>query len=285
MKLAKITSIVSVALLFSAMVPSVFAESTYTAETNHTCSYQTCMDIVEDAMEQYAIDVPNVDEYKAYVWTYTQDNSFSAEQLQREFQETFGRSSANKAQYSAGEQDTVANCAEEVIEVLNEINTENHTNYVLGAGSFDERAKYVVSLSLDRDTFKSKLENELLSNQQGELVEKLRIEDPDENSTIASPLSIHEQITQHSSAILYNSISGSNTIATGDLTSIIFSATGNPGSYIYESFIGCNMDYGAATGGGFEYGNLRETETIMTVHGYIGLSYVTGQMRFSLKNL
>lgn len=285
MKWMKITSVVSAALLCASVVPHAFAASTPTEAEDQTCSYQTCMDIVEDAMEQYAIEVTDTEEYKAYIWEYTQENAFTAERLQQEFQQEFGNAAEEQAQYEARQQDVTVNCAEEVLEALNEINAENNANYLLGAGSFEDRQAYLDAISLDRNTFKAQLEAELLNGAQGEMAENLWITAPEESVIIPSPLSVRETINQTSAAVL-SGPGGKSTIAQGTLTSIVFSATGNAGSYIYERIVEYKaISYGEATNGTYTYGPTGSNTTTMTLSGYMGFTQVNGQMAFSVANM
>ena len=141
------------------------------------CTQWQCERIVDRAVAEYGIEVPDTADYKAYVWQETQAQGLTARQLKAWFAADFADAPARKALNDARTADEFVNTAGEAMAVLQRINAERYKNYQLGAGKFAARADYLDTLQLDKAAFKAQLERELDEGTTGGLVERLGIED------------------------------------------------------------------------------------------------------------
>lgn len=141
------------------------------------CTQGQCDRIVDRAVAEYGIEVPDITDYKAYIWEETQAQGWTARQLKAQFAADFADAPARKALNEARAADEVVNTAGEAMAVLQEINAEQYKNYQLGVGDFAARADYLDTLQLDKPSFKAQLERELDEGTTDGLVERLGIED------------------------------------------------------------------------------------------------------------
>ena len=141
------------------------------------CTKAQCDRIVDSAVAEYSIEVPDIADYKAYIWEETQAQGLTARQLRAQLAAAFADAPARKALNDARAADEVVNTAGEAMAVLQEINAERYKNYQLGTGEFAARADYLDTLQLDKAAFKAQLERELDEGTTGGMVARLWIED------------------------------------------------------------------------------------------------------------
>lgn len=271
--------LLSVTMAFSVAAMGVAAEE----NVQEVCTQEQCETIVETAVEQYKIEVPTVEEYKAYIWEMVQEDGLSAEQLEKMLKESYKDAAERKALNDARAADTTINSAKEAKAALDEINKEEHTCYNLGVGPFAEKADYLDTLQLNKEAFKAQVKEEVANGVTNGIVGHLGIEDYNEKIPAVSPRSVREDISQQSTGILMNEKTGDNTVVKGYLNSKVFSVSGNPGSFTYENIKSYGVSsYGSARNGSCSLsgGSGRHTAVIIA-SGYIGVIFVTGQIPFS----
>lgn len=140
---------------------------------------------------QYKIEVPTVEEYKAYIWEMVQEDGLSAEQLEKMLKESYKDAAERKALNDARAADTTINSAKEAKAALDEINKEEHTCYNLGVGPFAEKADYLDTLQLNKEAFKAQVKEEVANGVTNGIVGHLGIEDYNEKIPAVSPREQH----------------------------------------------------------------------------------------------
>lgn len=282
MKLTKTLCYFGAVLALSLAPLGVYAQANDSQDSCNVCSREQCEDIVDDAIERYNIIVLDVDEYKDYVWSEVQTNSLSSTDLETKFRETFEHAAERLALNEARASDETINTAAEVITILDEINQENHTGYILGTGEFASRADYLDELHLNHDAFKSQLEYDLVNATPDGIAEHLGIENLNQTIPGSGARTVREEVSQTSSGILINSTTNDNTIVHGYLNSVVFSVSGDPGSFTYERFLSHGIsDYGSARSGSYTFsGSVGDRTARLHVQGYINLVGVYGDVPF-----
>lgn len=173
-KIKTLCAVCAMAMCFSTLSVTASAEET---SGGAALTREQCNKIVETAIEEYHIVVPDTEEYKAYIWDMAKESGLTANAVETQFQADFGKAAERKKLNEKRAADVYINSAEEAMAALDEINAEKHTAYNLGVGPFAEKADYLDALQLDKEAFKERVEHEMKNNQGGELVEKLGIED------------------------------------------------------------------------------------------------------------
>ena len=92
------------------------------------CTQWQCDRIVDRAVAEYGIEVPDTADYKAYVWQETQAQGLTARQLKAWFAADFADAPARKALNDARTADEFVNTAGEAMAVLQKINAERYKN-------------------------------------------------------------------------------------------------------------------------------------------------------------
>ncbi len=184
--------------------------------------------------------------------------------------------------------DSIINSAIEAIEALNEINTETHRCYLLEAGDFSDRMEYLDTIQLEKEAFKRQIKKELEEGTENGVVDHLGIEEYyNESTDKPQTRSVREQIHQVSMGVLTHADTD-QVVVHAHLDSIVFSASGAAGSYIYERF----LSYGVDNSGGLvgvECEMLSSTGSrtaTLSVSGYNGNWYFfAGQVPFTVANM
>lgn len=279
-KIKTLCAVCAMAMCFSTLSVTASAEET---SGGAALTREQCNKIVETAIEEYHIVIPDTEEYKAYIWDMAKESGLTANAVETQFKADFGKATERKKLNEKRAADVYINSAEEAMAALDEINAEKHTAYNLGVGPFAEKADYLDALQLDKEAFKERVEHEMKNNQGGELVEKLGIEDFNEKLPGVSLRSIREDVQQESNGILTNLNTSDNTIVKGYLNARVFSVTGDPGSFTYERIKSYGVsNYGSAKNGSCSLSGSSGSHTaVIHASGYIGYISVTGQIPFS----
>ena len=250
-KIKTLCAVCAMAMCFSTLSVTASAEETSGAALTR----EQCNKIVETAIEEYHIVIPDTEEYKAYIWDMAKESGLTANAVETQFQADFGKATERKKLNEKRAADVYINSAEEAMAALDEINAEKHTAYNLGVGPFAEKADYLDALQLDKEAFKERV----------------------------SLRSIREDVQQESNGILTNLNTSDNTIVKGYLNARVFSVTGDPGSFTYERIKSYGVsNYGSAKNGSCSLSGSSGSHTaVIHASGYIGYISVTGQIPFS----
>ena len=266
-------------MLFSIMGVNASAEEF----SKNVCTHYQCESIVDEAMSEYGIIVPDEEEYKNHIWEAVQENGWSSTELKSMFKENFENAAERKALNDARATDATVNTVAEVQTILNEINAERYTYYNLGTGPFAERSDYLDTLQLDKQSFKKQLESEIDNETSGGIIEHLGIEDYNKRYDKASVQSIRESIHQEMNGSLTNENTHDSTVVTAYLNSNVYSVSGNPGTFSYDSFGSYGIsNSGSATGITCSLNGTRGKSTVAIIaSGYVNLFIsVNGQIPF-----
>ena len=136
---------------------------------------EQCNKIVETAIEEYHIVVPDMEEYKAYIWDMAKKSGLTANAVETQFQADFGKAAERKKFNEKRAADVYINSAEEAMAALDEINAEKHTATIWASDRLRRKQTIWTRYNWTKRRSKKELEHEMKKQPRwGELVEKTR---------------------------------------------------------------------------------------------------------------
>ena len=114
-KIKTLCAVCAMAMCFSTLSVTASAEET---SGGAALTREQCNKIVETAIEEYHIVVPDMEEYKAYIWDMAKESGLTANAVETQFQADFGKAAERKKLNEKRAADVYINSAEEAMAAL-----------------------------------------------------------------------------------------------------------------------------------------------------------------------
>ena len=92
-KIKTLCAVCAMAMCFSTLSVTASAEET---SGGAALTREQCNKIVETAIEEYHIVIPDTEEYKAYIWDMAKESGLTANAVETQFQADFGKATERK---------------------------------------------------------------------------------------------------------------------------------------------------------------------------------------------
>ena len=111
-KIKTLCAVCAMAMCFSTLSVTASAEET---SGGAALTREQCNKIVETAIEEYHIVIPDTEEYKAYIWDMAKESGLTANAVETQFQADFGKATERKKLNEKRAADVYINSAEEAM--------------------------------------------------------------------------------------------------------------------------------------------------------------------------